>query len=75
MNTASGIITVLVAVWYTGWPLTQSDYTRSCINTIVLLRMSTELLETCRGFKSTYYRRNCASSWSLTRIKFLCSTI
>jgi len=32
---------VLVAVRYTGRPLTQSDYTRSCINTIVLLRMST----------------------------------
>jgi hypothetical protein len=29
----------------------QSDYTRSCINTIVLLMMSTELLETCTGFK------------------------
>jgi len=29
----------------------QSDYTRCCINTIVLLRMSTSLLETCRGFK------------------------
>jgi len=42
---------VLVAVRYTGWPLAQRDYTRSCINTIVLLRMSTELLETCRGFK------------------------
>jgi len=28
----------------------QSNYTRSCINTIVLLKMSTELLETCRGF-------------------------
>jgi len=24
---------------HTGWPLTQSDYTRSCIHTIVLLRM------------------------------------
>jgi len=36
---------------HTGWPLTQSDYTRSCVNTIVLLRMSTELLEACRGFK------------------------
>jgi len=35
----------------TGWPLTQSDYTRSCINTIVPLRMSTQLLETCTGFK------------------------
>ena len=34
-------------------PLTcfQSDYTRCCINTIVLLKMSTVLLETCRGFK------------------------
>ena len=32
---------------YTGQPLTQSDYTRSCINTIVLLKMSTKLLETC----------------------------
>jgi len=50
---------VLVAVRYaeflidlhTRRPLTQSDYTRSCINTVVLLRMSTELLETCRGFK------------------------
>jgi len=29
--------------------------------------MSTELLETCRGFKQTYYRRNCASSWSPIR--------
>jgi len=40
--------------WYShsvGQPLTQSDYTRSCIHTIVLLRMSTQLLETCRGFK------------------------
>jgi len=36
---------------HTGRPLTQSNYTRSCINTIVLLRMSTELLERCRGFK------------------------
>jgi len=36
---------------YTGRPLTQSSYTRSCIRTIVLLKMSTELLETCRGFK------------------------
>jgi len=47
INTTS----VLVAVRYTGRPLTQSDYTRSCIHTIVLLRMSTQLLETCRGFK------------------------
>jgi len=45
---------VLVAVLidlHTGRPLTQSDYTRSCINTIVLLRMSTDLLQTCREFK------------------------
>jgi len=50
---------VLMAVRYaeilidlhTGRPLTHSNYTRSCINTIILLRMSTELLETCRGFK------------------------
>jgi hypothetical protein len=35
----------------------QSDYTRCCINTVVLLRMSTELLETYRGFKETYHRR------------------
>jgi hypothetical protein len=32
---------VLVAVRHTGRPLTHSDYTRCCINTIVLLRMST----------------------------------
>jgi len=49
---------VLVAVRYagqdathTGRPLTQSDYTRSWIHTIVLLRTSTEWLETCKGFK------------------------
>jgi len=36
---------------HTGRTLTQSNYTRSCINTIVLLKMSTELLETCTGFK------------------------
>jgi len=34
-----------------GRPLTQSNYTRSSINTIVLLKMSTKLLETCSGFK------------------------
>jgi len=45
------IHSVLVAVRYMGRPLTQSDYTRSCINTVVLLRMNTELLEACRGFK------------------------
>ena len=28
---------------HTGRPLTQSDYTRSCINSTVLLRMSTAL--------------------------------
>jgi len=36
---------------HTGRPITHSDYTRSCINTIVLLRMGTMLLETCRGLK------------------------
>jgi len=52
VNATSGIIySVLVAVRYTGQPLTQSDYTRSCINTIVLLKMNTKLLETCTGFK------------------------
>jgi len=40
----------------------------NCINTIVLLRTSTGLLETCRGFKYTYHRRNCASGWLPTRI-------
>jgi len=42
---------VLVAVRHAGRPLTQSDYTRCCIITIVLLRMSTMLLETYRLFK------------------------
>jgi len=42
---------VLVAVRYTGPPLTQSDYAVSCVHTIVLLRMSTELFETCWIFK------------------------
>jgi len=52
-------------------PLTyfQINYTRCCTNTIFLLRMSTQLLETCRRFKYTYRRRNCASSWLPTRIK------
>jgi hypothetical protein len=49
---------VLVAVRYAGqdgtvfrldlhtrWPLVQSDYTGCCINTIVLLRVSTQSLE------------------------------
>jgi len=35
----------------TGRPLTHSNYTGSCIHTIVLLRMSTELIKTYRGFK------------------------
>ena len=52
---------VLVAVRYagrdghldlhTGRPLTQSDYTRSCIHTIVLLWMRTKVIETCTEFK------------------------
>jgi len=36
---------------HTERPLTQSNFTRGCINTIVLLQKSTELFETCRGFK------------------------
>jgi len=60
-------------VRYTGRPLTQSNYTRRCMNTIILLKMSTKLLETCRGFKETYYRRNCASSCSHTRIIRKCT--
>jgi len=69
---------VLVAVGFltdmhTGRPLTQSNYTRCCINTIVLLKMGTKLLETCPGFKWTYYRGNCASSWLPTRIIWRCT--
>ena len=52
-----------MVVRYTGRPLTQSDYTRCCINMVVFLRMSTGLLETCRGSK-----KHCASSWLPTRI-------
>jgi hypothetical protein len=40
---------------HTGRPLTSTDYNRSCINTIVILRMSTELFETCRGFNIYIY--------------------
>jgi len=40
---------------HTGRPLTESDYTRCCINTNDLLMMSMCLLETCRGLKYTYY--------------------
>jgi len=39
----------------------------------VFLRMSTQLLKTCRGFKETYHRRNCASSWLPTRIIRRCT--
>ena len=62
INTASGIVTL--CKWpsgmhveqelldlLTGRPLTESDYTRCCINTIDLLMMSTCLLETQRGSK------------------------
>jgi len=58
---------------HTGRPLTESDYIRSCIHTFALLRMSTQLLETCRGFKLTYHRRNSASSWLSTRIIRRCT--
>jgi len=36
---------------HTGRPLTESDYTRCCINTIDLLMMGTCLLVTCGGLK------------------------
>ena len=62
INTASGKVTI--CEWPSGMqveqefldlhtrqPLTESDFTRSCINTIDLLMMSTRLLETCRGLK------------------------
>ena len=58
-NTPSGIVTL--CKWpsgmqveldlHTGWSLTESHYTRCCINTIDLLMMSTCLLESCRGLK------------------------
>jgi len=62
INTASGIVTLckwlsdmqveqFLLYLHTGQPLTESDYTRCCINTIDLLMMSTRLLETCRGLK------------------------
>jgi len=67
MNTTSGIITLKISEWSKITKITrihcgciaatmyssyfQSDYTRSCIHTTVLLRMCTQLLETCRGFK------------------------
>jgi hypothetical protein len=47
MNTTSGVILcVSDQDLHTGRPITQIDYTRICINTNVLLRKSTELLET-----------------------------
>jgi len=36
---------------HTGRPLTESDYTRCCINKVDLLMMSTCLLETCTRLK------------------------
>ena len=62
INTASGIVTLckwpsgmqvehFLLDLHSGRPLTQSDYTRCCINTIDLLMMSTCFLETCRGLK------------------------
>jgi hypothetical protein len=36
---------------HTGRPLTYFDYTKNCINTVFLLRLSTELLEIFRGVK------------------------
>ena len=39
------------SLWKQVWPLTcfHSDYTRCCTNTIVLLKISTVVLETCTG--------------------------
>jgi hypothetical protein len=59
INTASSIVTLCrwpsgmqvekeLLDLHTGRPLTDSDYTRCCINTIGLLMMSTTLLETRR---------------------------
>ena len=60
INTASGKVTLcewlsgmqveqFLLDLHTGHPLTESDYTRCCINTVDLLMMSTCLLETFRG--------------------------
>jgi len=57
MCSSSGAQLYAQNFWYkhsvSGHPVyhTQSDYTRSCIHTTVLLKMSTQLLKTCRGFK------------------------
>jgi hypothetical protein len=59
INTASGIVARrpvcrsnrFLLDLNTGHPLTESDYTRCCINTINLLMMITCLFETCRGMK------------------------
>jgi len=53
-NRTSGITTLswcvrLLLDLHTGQTPTQNDYTRCCINTIVLLRMSTRLLQTNWG--------------------------
>jgi len=47
---------VLVAIQYTGRPLTQSDYTRSCINPLQtkrrLLYLKTQSVPRCKHFSS-----------------------
>ena len=40
---------------HTGRRVTESDYTRCCINTTDLLMKTRCLLETCKGLKQTYY--------------------
>jgi len=50
---------------HTGRPLTESVYTRCCINTIDLLMMSTCLL--VEDLNKRIIKKNCASSWSPTR--------
>ena len=62
INTTYGIVTLckwpsamqvekFLLDLHSGRPLTESDYTRCCINTIYLLTMNTCLFETCRGLK------------------------
>ena len=59
-----------VAVRY-GRPRTQSDYNTRCINTIVLVRMSTGLLEICRGFFFFLWRCNPTRVMTSSFLRFL----
>jgi hypothetical protein len=64
INTSSVIITRR--------PPTQSDYTRRCINTVFLLRMSTELLETCRGLEHIIEEIVCQVGHLLELLSLIC---